>query len=50
MRQIDGSLPKDVVFQEIDNLLSEVKKNKVKLMKPGQSSETLKLLKFCTGF
>ncbi|XP_057995553.1 adenylate kinase 5, chloroplastic isoform X2 [Hevea brasiliensis] len=35
MKTIDGSRPKEVVFEEIYSLLSEVQKDKVKLIKSG---------------
>lgn len=33
--QIDGNRSKEVVFKEIDSLLSQLQNDKVKLLKPG---------------
>lgn len=33
--QIDGNRPKEVIFKDVDSLLSQVQKEKVKTTKPG---------------
>lgn len=40
--QIDGNRPKEVVFNEIDSLLSQVQEDKIKLIKSGKCFQVLK--------
>jgi len=48
--QIDGNHQKEVVFQEIGSFLSQVQKDKAKLVKPGKCFQVLKFLyKFAQG-
>ncbi|KAL9399693.1 hypothetical protein Peur_008654 [Populus x canadensis] len=50
MVKIDGNHQKEVVFQEIGSFLSQVQKDKVKLVKPGKCFQVLKFLyKFAQG-
>nr|TKR71531.1 hypothetical protein D5086_0000300550 [Populus alba] len=50
MVKIDGNHQKEVVFQEIGSFLSQVQKDKAKLVKPGKCFQVLKFLyKFAQG-